>query len=210
MSLFTILLYFHIFLGSLALISGFIAAIMTKGSMKHKLAGATFHNSMLMSIVISLIIACFPDHQNPFLFSIGIFSSYSIILGKRCLKSIKPDYDIRIDRYLAILFFLVGITMIIYGLYIQNDERFVLIVFGIIAIIFSIIDYRNLKTLENYQLNRIKTHISKITGGYIASVTAFVVVNQFFPGLWAWFMPGILGSIYATYYRLKVEKKSLN
>ncbi|MBK8698617.1 MAG: hypothetical protein IPN29_03390 [Saprospiraceae bacterium] len=33
-----------------------------------------------------------------------------------------------------------------------------------------------------------------MTGAYISATTAFVVVNEFLPGIMAWFLPGIAGA----------------
>lgn len=207
MDLFKILLYTHASLGGVALISGFLAAILTKGSRWHKRMGATFHNSMLASIFLSLIIACLPEHVNPFLFCIGVFSAYSVIGGKRCLKSIKPNFNIQIDKYLAISIFIIGITMLCVGLYTGGDMQIVLTVFGILAIISGISDYKKYQNMEKFKTNRIKHHIGKITGGYIATVTAFIVVNGFIPGIWGWFLPTMVGGLYVIYYvRLEREK----
>ena len=46
-----------------------------------------------------------------------------------------------------------------------------------------------------------------MTGGYIAAVSAFFVVNQILPGIWNWFVPGIIGSGYITYWMIKLNKK---
>lgn len=49
-------------------------------------------------------------------------------------------------------------------------------------------------------------HIGKITGGYIAATTAFVVVNNtFLPPLLAWLAPGVLGNIYIVYWIRKMK-----
>ena len=44
-----------------------------------------------------------------------------------------------------------------------------------------------------------------MTGGYISAVSAFFVVNDILPGLWNWFMPGIVGGIYINYMIRKLE-----
>jgi hypothetical protein len=38
-------------------------------------------------------------------------------------------------------------------------------------------------------------------------VTAFFVVNQVLPGIWNWFVPGIIGGLYITYWMIKMNKK---
>lgn len=210
MELFKILLYTHIFLGGVALIAGFIAASIIKGSKWHKKMGTIFHNSILGSIVVSLIISCLLEHYNPFLFCIGVFSAYSVISGKRCLKSNSPNFRLKIDFYLAYSIIIIGISMIGIGFYLRGDFQTILSVFGILAIISGLADYKKFQNFEKYKSERIEQHIKKITGGYVAAVTAFIVVNGFFPGLWAWFLPTILGGIYASYYVIIEKRKRAN
>jgi len=44
-----------------------------------------------------------------------------------------------------------------------------------------------------------------MTGGYISAVTAFFVVNEILPGLWNWFIPTLIGSIYIAFWMKKVS-----
>lgn len=46
-----------------------------------------------------------------------------------------------------------------------------------------------------------------MTGGYISAVTAFFVVNQILINLWNWFLPGVIGGIYITFWIRKLKKK---
>ena len=45
-------------------------------------------------------------------------------------------------------------------------------------------------------------------GGYIAATTAFVVVNEFFSGLYGWFVPGLIGGIYIGYWMSKLKRNN--
>jgi len=49
-------------------------------------------------------------------------------------------------------------------------------------------------------------HLGKITGGYISAFTAFVVVNQYLPGIIGWILPGMIGGIYITLSVRKIKK----
>ena len=44
--------------------------------------------------------------------------------------------------------------------------------------------------------------------GYISATTAFVVVNQFFPSVYGWFTPGIIGGLLIAYWIRKVNQKN--
>ena len=52
----------------------------------------------------------------------------------------------------------------------------------------------------------LKLHLGKMTGGYIAAVSAFFVVNQILPGISNWFVPSVVGSVFITYWMNKLNK----
>jgi len=205
-----ILIYSHALFGSVALAVGLIAAISVKGSKIHKRMGAIFHHSMVISILISLIIAVIPAHFNPFLFGIGVFSIYSVIMGKRCLKFTNPNHNLYIDKLLAYIllfncFLMIGIPVILNG-----KLNIILAIFGAIGILIGVLDIKLYQNPAHLKTERLKLHINKMSGGYIAAVTAFLVVNDLLPGYWAWFTPTILGSLYATYYNVKMRNRKLD
>ncbi|MBL7788626.1 MAG: hypothetical protein JNL75_02185 [Chitinophagales bacterium] len=201
------LIYLHASLGGAALIAGLVAAFTVKGSKIHKKSGSVFHHTMVASVLISLGIALIPSHFSPFLFGIGVFSLYSVISGRRCLKVLKPSFNITIDKILAIGLILNCSLMIGLPIIVNGEVNIVLTVFGIFGLLAGVRDLRAFKDFEKYKKERIKHHINKISGGYIAAVTAFLVVNEVLPGYWSWFTPTIIGSIYATYYNIQWRRK---
>ena len=89
-------------------------------------------------------------------------------------------------------------------------SKVILTVFAIIGFIFS---WRDLGLFKNpIQLKNkwLKLHLGKMTGAYIASVSAFFVVNQILPGIWNWFVPSIFGTIYISFWMRKVSPKRKN
>lgn len=203
-----LLIYFHAGLGGIALLAGFIAAITAKGSNIHKKSGTVFHHSMVISVLLSIFIALIPSHFNPFLLGIGIFSLYSVVSGRRCLKVLKPNFNLSVDKFLAYILLINSALMIGLPLVINGEINVVLSVFGALGIIAAIRDLFSYNNFELLKRDRIKNHINKISGGYIAAVTAFLVVNDLLPGYWAWFTPTVIGSIYATYYTVQWKKKN--
>jgi len=203
----TYLIYIHAILGSIAFIAGFIAILTKKGNNAHKKSGIIFYYSMLCSALSALVIAVLPKHENAFLFTVGIFSSYFIISGYRALQFKKPNPKVLADKIIAIAMLLTGISMIVYPIFTTGKLNTVLTIFGSVGIVFSIRDLfllRNIKTLHKHWL---KLHIGKMMGGYIAAVTAFVVVNQFIPGVAGWLVPSIFGTAYMNYWFWKLRKK---
>ena len=201
------LIFIHAGFGGIALVSGGISLLTKKGNSLHKKSGKVFFYTMLISVLMSLVIAVMPNHKSSFLFCIGLFSSYFIIGGYRSLKFKKKDISIRLDNMLAYAIIVTGIIMVGYPILLEDSINVVLMVFGIIALIFGIIDLLILKNKNKLRKNWLKIHLSKMISGYVAATTAFVVVNQWISGVWAWFTPGIFGTIYMIYWLKKLNKK---
>jgi uncharacterized membrane protein len=201
--------YIHAPLGGIALLAGGIAMIVKKGNRIHKKSGKLFFYAMLTSAIASFIISVLPNHESPFLFSIGLFSSYFLISGLRSLNFKLKEFSLRIDKIIAYLIMIIGSCMILYPIILYSKLNIILSVFGVVGLVFGIRDLRLFKDLNRLKKNWLKLHLGKMSGGYIAAVTAFFVVNQILPGIWNWFVPGILGSVYITYWMRKMNKKNL-
>ena len=81
------LIYIHAFFGGLGLITGMISIFVKKGGFNHKRTGKIFSYSMIISSLISLFVARMPNHENLFLFLIGIFTIYLILAGNRVIDT---------------------------------------------------------------------------------------------------------------------------
>ena len=95
------LILVHAALGGVALVSGLMAIVTKKGSKTHINSGRLFYYTLGISIVFSLFVAVMPDHYNPFLFSVGIFSVYFIIIGKRAINYKNRLFSFTTDRYIT-------------------------------------------------------------------------------------------------------------
>ena len=95
--------------------------------------------------------------------------------------------------------------MFIYSFVLNKKIDIILLVFGIAAIMFGMKDLKNIRKKNFLKKNWLRLHIGKMVGGYIAAVTAFLVVNQVFPGILNWFVPSIFGAIYITYQLYKIH-----
>ncbi len=200
-----ILIIVHACFGGIALVTGGISLLSKKGSTIHKRSGKAFYYTMLTSVLMSLFIAIMPNHKSSFLFSIGLFSLYFIIGGYRSLKYKMRDVVLKLDKILGSLIIVTGITMVVYPIMLKNTVDTVLMVFGIIAIIFGVIDLILLNNVKKLRKNWLKIHLSKMISGYVAAMTAFVVVNGWIPGVWAWFTPGVFGTIYMFFWLVKLN-----
>ena len=201
------LIYIHAATGGVALLGGTLALITKKGGRTHRRSGLVFFYSMLMSALLALVISMMPGHLSPFLFSIGLFSSYFILSGYSSLRFKKKVFNLLFDQVLAALLVLTGIAMIIYAFQLESSLNVVLIVFGSMGLFFGTRDIWSFKDRKSLRKSWLKRHIGNMTGGYIAATTAFLVVNEVLPGLANWFLPTVLGSIYIGYWINKVGGK---
>lgn len=201
-----LLIYSHAVFGGIALLSGLIALIVKKGKNIHKKSGKLFYYCMLLSALTALIIAILPQHQSPFLFAIGIFSSYFIITGYRALRFKNNNINLKTDKLISGIMIFTAIIMVVYNPLVHQKINIVLTVLGIVGFVFSTRDlilYKNIDKLNSVWL---KLHLGKMIGGYISATTAFVVVNNFFTSFYGWFVPGTIGGFYIIYWIKKVNK----
>ncbi len=194
MKLFNFLLYIHIASGIVSLLLGIFILLEKKGNTKHKKFGIFYFYSMLLAAIISFPLSYL--HPNYFLFIVGVFTSYMLLTGKRSLK-LKEVSDVKkIDWILTLTMFLFGIVFVSFGLYqLINFNTFgvVFLVFGSISILFVWRDFGNYRGKSRYKNFGLTTHIQRMIGSYIATVTAFLVVNNtILPDTIAWLLPTVL------------------
>lgn len=193
------LIYLHAFFGGLALVSGLVPVISKKGSKNHKKFGRIFFFSLLLSSLLGLLITLLPSHENTFLLVIGIFTLYLLISGYRAL-SYRKSSSLILDKVISTVMVFVGIAMILYPIILLGKFNIVLSLFGVIGIAFATRDLIFFRDKQKLIKSRLRLHIGKISGAYIAAITAFLVVNQMFTGLISWIGPSVLGTIFIIYH----------
>lgn len=199
--LFQTFLYLHIISGGAALLTGAVAAIARKGNKIHRKAGLTFVYGMIITAISATVLARM--HPNSFLLSIAIFSLYLTFSGwiwtmRIPLKQKKAHARLIGFGGLGSGFFL--LSMAIAEL---PAIHYVLIVFGILQLLFSIPDLSSKKDPKE----NVPRHGARIGGAYIATVTAFLVVNvEFLPFYLVWLLPSVIGSILLI-YRIRLWRK---
>ena len=199
--------YIHAPLGGIALLSGGISLVSKKGSPLHKKSGKVFFYSILLSAFSALVVSVLPNHKSLFLFSIGIFSSYFLISGILSLRYKRKAVRLSVDKIIAYLICITGFVMVTYPIILYSKLNLILTVFGLASIVFGLRDLSRLKNVKRLRKGWLKLHLGKMTGGYIAAVSAFFVVNQILPSVWNWFVPTLVGSIYIAYWINKLNKK---
>lgn len=188
------LMALHIAGGGLSLLLGACVLLTKKGGKLHKVLGSIYFYTMLLASLVALPMAYI--HPNYFLFIIGVFTAYMLISGKRYL-AIRKLSDVRkMDWALTVVMLIFGLLFIALGIYnIISGNYFgtVFLVFGAISILFVYQDNQNFKGKSNIKNFWLTTHLQRMIGSYIASATAFLVVNnKVLPGILVWLLPTIV------------------
>lgn len=195
--LFTALLSIHVLGGSIGLLTGTFILFRRKGDRQHKLWGKFFAYGMLVSSIVSLVLASI--HYNPFLFIVGVFTLYLVGTGMRYLRLKqlhKMQKPAALDWFIFSTMALFALLFLVYGVFLltaHNNFGIVLMVFGLISALMLRSDWLTFKgkiLQSNYWL---LLHLQRMTAAYIASLTAFLVVNNtYLPNIIAWLLPTII------------------
>ena len=209
-----ILIYFHAFFGGLGLISGIISISVKKGGINHKKAGKIFSYSMIISSLISLFVARMPNHENLFLFLIGIFTIYMVLAGNAAL-SFKNTAKLKAsnsDKTISGVMLLISVIMVVMGVVgiIQKIDNSILYAFfGTFGIFLTLRDFQTFKRINQNRNAWIKNHIGRMVGAFIASVTAFLVAGLNIGTVLVWIMPTIVGIPYIIYWSRKIKSPGM-
>lgn len=204
------LIYIHAFFGGLGLTAGIVSIIVHKGGKVHKLWGKIFSYGMTISSLLSLIVACMPHHESSFLFLIGIFTIYMVLAGNRALTlkaSIKKSAD-AIDKGISYTMGFIALLMIGFGIYcLLNDNNLwtLYCFFGGIALFMTYRDFKTFKTFTTNNKIAIVSHIGRMVGAFITSITAFLVAGLSISNLVVWLAPTLLGIPYIIYWTRKMK-----
>jgi hypothetical protein len=192
------LLILHIIGGTVALLSGLIAIFTKKGGKHHRLSGKFYFGGMTAVFISAIALSI--GHHKPFLLMVGFFSYYMVVRGYRALylkklgRGQKPaalDWAIVLIAGAFILYLLCwGIIFIVGGV----GMGIVAVVFAVLGCLFLRNDLNKLISGPKEKMHWWYTHIGGMGGGYVATLTAFVVVNiELKPGWVLWLIPSAIG-----------------
>lgn len=179
----------HAFSGLTALVTGFIAILSRKGEKLHRACGKLFFYAMLLVCATALFVSIYKS--NLFLLFIGFFSLYQNLSGYRAIKN-KSRNPAWFDWVLVAIGATNGLLMLFTG----NP---VLMVFGGISLLLVFGDIRIYATVlrgrEIAKMAWLRQHIGMMMGTYIATSTAFIVVNVTYSAApWVpWLLPTFIG-----------------
>lgn len=199
-----IMLYLHIAAGATALLSGLIPFFTPKANKLHKRSGKVFFWAMMAISFTALIIALYKDIK--FLLAISVFSFYMNYTGLRVLKYKKGKF-----KWFDWVPLVISAGMVLYMFYSRNP---ILLVFGtLLSYLIAKDVLKQVKPEADKKLigkQKIIDHLGRMSGTYISTLTAFLVVNVKFvePGWIVWLAPTFVGVPIIVYYT-RVWKEKL-
>jgi uncharacterized membrane protein len=184
----------HITGGTSALLLGMLALITKKGQRLHKIAGQGYLMGMLLAVVCAFVMCVMKP--NAFLLSIAVFTLYMMFTGWRSIHS--RLFEAKwFDRMMSVAALFTGIWMI-------TQLEVVMMIFGGITALMALQDgvlFYKSRSKQPKKLSWLQMHIGRMVGSYIATVTAFLVVNVQIKPYWLpWLTPTVFGSIAIAYF----------
>jgi len=157
------------------------------------------------AVVMSLI------RSGLFFLLVALFSFYLAFTGYRVFPRKTPQQrPSKADWTAASTMLLGDLALVAYGVCLMMTSNFgmVAIVFGVIGLLFGMSDMRDFLHHPADKMAWWYTHMARMLAAYIATVTAFSVVNfQFLPPVARWLWATVAGTagivIWARYYRRK-------
>lgn len=194
----------HVLTGFTALGTGVFSLLVRKGGSSHKTAGKIFYYCMIAVAFTAILISS--AKGNAFLLLIAFFGLYQNLVGVQSLqnKGMKPTWK-------EWLFTLIGC---ITGIIMVSTGNIVLIVFGAISLSLVLGDLRVYRlALTGKPLPKLiwlGRHIGNMMGAFIATVTAFVVVNvrHIEPAWIPWLAPTAILVPLMYYFQWKYVRKN--
>lgn len=210
---FKILLFLHILGGSIGLLTGLLVFLLKKGTKVHGNLGKLFILGMLITGITSQIMAVL--HPSAFLFMVGVFTIYQVGSGARAIYSKNFRANHSLDRFLQFGMIIAGLGLIFLGTgRLLDGDLFgiVFVVFAGIGMMMALQDLRSTSTKHDKKAY-IRKHLQRLGGGFIASTTAFLVVNlrnlpDWLPIWVLWLLPTLLISPLIFSYSKKHEPKT--
>ena len=211
--MFNFLLTLHIIGGSISLIIGLVPIIAKKGGSLHKTTGRIFGLAMLLATFSGVALAVI--HPNKLLFLVGLFSSYLVFAGLLPIRMLQGNQlsSIKKAMILPAVGMLLASAMILFAIYnlaLKNLEGVILMVFGSGLLFTSIADYKWITRLTQVSRSQLLSiHVGRIVGAYIASCTAFLVVNEPLPmPLLNWFIANLVFVPVIVFWQRKLNTAS--
>jgi hypothetical protein len=206
----------HIAAGTIALLVAPIAMLTVKGGRTHRRWGKVYFWSMAGVALTAVVLAVW--RPIVFLALVAVFSFYSAFSGYRVLFRKRPERGERargLDWTAAVTTFTASAALVVLGLVRPGPawERvgIVPVVFGVIGMILAGGDLVKFVRPPADRNAWWFSHMGGMLGSYIATVTAFSVVNfALLPTAARWLWPTVIGTpliaLWITRYKLRFAR----
>ena len=215
-TLLTTLRWIHIAAGTVALMLAPLAMLTVKGGRAHRRWGKIYFWSMAAVAATAVVMALW--RPKIFLALLAVFSFYMAFSGYRTLGRKRPAQGqgpTALDWTAALLTFAVSAVMAVLGL-IRPGEAWqrlgiVPVVFGALGMILAGLDIGKFVRPPTDRNAWWFAHMGGMLGSYIATVSAFSVVNfTFLPTAARWLWPTVIGTplivVWIAYYRIRFSR----
>lgn len=209
----TVILILHVSAGFIALVVGLIPFLVKKGGKLHNATGKVFYYAMIFVALSALALAMY--RFNPFLLMVGLLTLYSTVTGYRGLQLMRGQATrgetqdwVLLVFCVAALGFTIWQTLAQFGT--ENTSILVLIGFFAISLLNLLWQDGQVFTGKKKMKGKawIRYHIGRISGAYIATVTAFLVNNvRTDPEFIAWLLPTVIGVPAIIYFQRQYGAK---
>jgi uncharacterized membrane protein len=207
-----IILIIHIICGSIALLSGPVAMLRQDGKLLHRISGKIFFYAMTIVFITAVYLSV--ADQLIFLLLIAVFSYYNIVAAYRALylkrlgRGQKPEV---MDWTILCITSVFHLALLVWGserLISGNSFGIVALVFAVIGLLTNLRECRTFTKGYKEKNGWLYAHITGMTGGYIASLTAFLVnVVSFQPAFILWIAPTVVFTPFIIYTIGKFRRK---
>ena len=199
-----IMLIIHIISGFVALITGFISMLTTKGGKRHRFSGKIFFGAMTGVFITAVFISIVKGLA--FLLMVGFFSYYLACAGYRRIRPRKKPIKQRpefMDWVISLTGILAGLALVIFSIsWFSSKGAFgiVPLSFGTFCFITGIQDLGSFFYPPPNKLHWITGHGVRMGASFAATITAFIVVNVNIGAYnWVlWVLPGVLTGIWIS------------
>jgi uncharacterized membrane protein len=216
----TLTLYIHIAAGFIALVTGLVPMFAKKGGKAHVLWGTVYFWAMFV-VALTALLRFQMKISLIFLSGIAIFSFYNTFTGVRLIQRKDSQKASSLDYFASILAMACAFMMLYFAWFaFQKGDTFFSVLFLIFGTFVFILAFKDLRVFMGKKVIDdedkpvpirywFQNHISRMGGSYIATVTAFLVVNNppYIPGLVVWIAPGVIGGTIITFVRRSYQKK---
>jgi uncharacterized membrane protein len=207
----------HILAGMIALVVAPVAMVTAKGGPAHRRWGKVYFWMMAVVAVTALPLGFW--RPNYFLMLVAVFSFYFAFRGYRALLRKRPERDAAgaLDWSASVATFLASGALIVLGVLTPSPLWVTLapvaIVFGIGGVGAAGFDMVRFVRPPTERMAWWFSHMAGMLGSYIATVSAFSVVNfDFLDTVTRWLWPSVVGAplivLWIVYYKLKFARRT--